>query len=504
MNHYDVVIVGAGIGGLTCGARLSALGYKVGVFDQHYLPGGYATNFQRKGYTFDAALHGVGALGQGQGFYQILQASGVMRYIQPLPKEHPYSIRWKGEKFDIPQDAGAYLALLQRRFPEEREGIARLFDAIRRLSAEMKFLNDPGIAGWKKALGFLAKCPTLVQWSKLTAAQVIKRHVKSEEFMSFFTVLWPYYGLPPQRLSALYFFIPWLGYHLEGTYYIQGGAQALSDALVYVIEQNGGKVHLRQEVTEILIHEKKARGIRTQKGLEFTADWVVSNASPEHTLGPLIHHHPRAEKYRKRLVEHEIGPSLTQLYIGLSCPPEELGIVEEDLLLAEETDHQADYDNAIQGKYAAANLGLTNYNKMDPALNRSDRGVLAVTLIDDIGNWPERGEAYTRKKQEVTDILLQRLESCYPGIKERIALLELGTPRTMERYTKNPRGAVYGFAQTINQSGIKRTPRKTPFAGLSLVGAWTQPGGGFQGAATSGFLEAQRIHKQLQLRKNRG
>lgn len=148
MNHYDVVIVGAGIGGLTCGARLSALGYKVGVFDQHYLPGGYATNFQRKGYTFDAALHGVGALGQGQGFYQILQASGVMQYIQPLPKEHPYSIRWKGEKFDIPQDAGAYLALLQRRFPEEKEGIARLFDAIRRLSAEMKFLNDPGIAGW--------------------------------------------------------------------------------------------------------------------------------------------------------------------------------------------------------------------------------------------------------------------------------------------------------------------------------------------------------------------
>ncbi len=78
-----------------------------------------------------------------------------------------------------------------------------------------------------------------------------------------------------------------------------------------------------------------------------------------------------------------------------------------------------------------------------------------------------------------------------------MVVTELATPRTMERYTKNPEGAVYGFAQTVHQAGLKRTNQKTPISRLSLIGAWTQPGGGFQGASLSGYNEAERIHKQL-------
>lgn len=497
MNHYDVLIIGAGIGGLTCGARLAAMGYEVAVFDHHYLPGGYVTNFQRKGYTFDVALHGVGGLGKGQSFHQILESCDVMNRIHPLPKQHPYSVLWEGEKIDIPQDVNAYRLFLHERFPAEKEGVDRLFEGIRELHAGLQFLSNPAVPGWKKGLLFLSKCRTLMKWSNLTTEQVIKQYVQSEEFMNFFTALWGYYGLPPQKLSSLYFFIPWTGYHVEGTYYIQGGAQALSNALVAVIEENRGKVYLKQEVTEILVKQKEAYGIRTKKGLEFTGDWIVSNASPAHTLGKLVNNHPQAEAYRKNLAAKEVGPSLSQLYIGLSCHPEELGITDEDILFVEEKNHQMDYENLIEGRYHMGNFSLTNYSKMDPTLNCSNRGVIAITLIDSIENWPENKEAYQQKKKEVTEILLERLETYYPGLKEKVEVIELGTPRTMERYTKNPQGAVYGFSQTIKQAGMKRTSQKTPFSHLSLVGAWTQPGGGFQGAATSGFMEAQRIHKKL-------
>ncbi len=102
MNHYDMLIVGAGIGGLACGARLSMMGYKVAVFDHHYLPGGYATNFHRKGYTFDVALHGVGGLAEGQSFYQILQACGVQTHHEMkftgnwvVSKRKPTTDSWK-------------------------------------------------------------------------------------------------------------------------------------------------------------------------------------------------------------------------------------------------------------------------------------------------------------------------------------------------------------------------------------------------------------------------
>lgn len=92
MELYDVLVIGAGVGGLACGARLSRLGYKVAVFDHHYAAGGYATNFKRKEYTFDVALHGVGGLGAGQSFHRILDACGAADRMIPLPKEHPYSI----------------------------------------------------------------------------------------------------------------------------------------------------------------------------------------------------------------------------------------------------------------------------------------------------------------------------------------------------------------------------------------------------------------------------
>jgi prolycopene isomerase len=416
----------------------------------------------------------------------------------PLPKEHPYSIQTLQQRIDIPKQATEYKQLLIRMFPDEKSGIDSLFAAIYRLHEEMSFLQDPDVPGWKKGALFPLRCRLLMKWSGLTTEQVVRQYVKSDAFFNFFTALWGYYGLPPSRLSSLYFFIPWTGYHIEGTYYIKGGAQAFSDALVSVIEEHGGKVMLRREVTEILLDNKKAYGIRIKDGTEYRGKWVVSNASPAHTLGNLIREHECGMRYRKKLLTKRIGPSLTQLYIGLSCHPEVLGIDAEDLLFLEEQDHAKDYENCMHGLYDKANFGLTNYSKMDAALNAYERGVITATLIDDIRNWPEEKEAYRWKKKEVTDIFLDRLDGYYPGLREKVVITELGTPRTMMRYTKNPEGAVYGFAQTVAQSGIKRTSSRTPISCLSLVGAWTQPGGGFQGAATSGFMEAERIHRRLQ------
>lgn len=489
MYHYDVLIIGSGIGGLTCGARLATLGYKVAVFDHHYLPGGYATNFQRKGYTFDAALHGVGGLAEGQSFHQILQGCGVASRIRPIQKEYSYSIQWGEEKVHIPQALDDYRLILHERFPTEKVGINGLFEEIRKLQLEMRFLNDPTVSNSQIGL--------YLRWAKLTTEQVIQQYVSSEEFISFFTVLWDYYGLPPKRLSSLYFFIPWIGYHMEGTYYIQGGSQALSNAFVAVIEEQRGNVYLNHEVTDILIDGNQAYGIRTKKGLEFTGEWVVSNASPHDTLGTLISDHPRAQTYRETIATKEIGPSILQLYIGLACHPEELGIQDEELLFVEERDYNVDYEKLMAGRYDAVNFGLTNYSKIDPTLNPYQHGVLTITLLDNFKNWPEDKEKYQHKKEEVTALLIQRLEKYYPGLKDKVVITELGTPRTMKSYTKNPNGAVYGFAQTVDQSGIKRTNQETPIEKLSLVGAWTQPGGGFRGAATSGFMEADRIHRRL-------
>ncbi|MCS1352648.1 NAD(P)/FAD-dependent oxidoreductase [Mechercharimyces sp. CAU 1602] len=502
MSNYDVLVIGAGIGGLCTAARLSQLGYKVAVFEHHVRPGGYATNFPRKGkYEFDVSLHAIASLNEGEICHEIFSKCGIMNRITPLKKEHPYTAVWEGEKITIPQDHEQYLALLQDMFPQEREGVAKLFNALYAFAQEMAFLQDSSIPKAEKQELFPIKAPLFIQWSQMTTAEVMKQYVDDEALISFFTLLWPYYGVPPQMLSAHYFFVPWIGYHLEGTFYIKGGAQAIADALTEVIHEHGGKVYLRQEVTEIIVKDQKAIGIKTKKEKTFTGNWIVSNASPQITFSKLMNESVTESSYRESYEKLEIGPSITQLYLGLTEDPANFQLVDEDIVFVKEKDPSKDYQYLKSGDYQQANFGITNYYKLDPELSPNGKPVIVAAFIDFIENWPENKEDYKKRKEEVTQYLLSQLEEHYPGITQAIEVLELGTPRTMQRYTKNPAGAVYGFAQTVNQSGLHRLQRSTPVGQLSLVGAWTRPGGGYQGAAVSGISEAEKIHKKLGLDK---
>lgn len=495
MDKYDVIVIGAGLGGLSCAARLSALGYRTAVFESHSLAGGYATEFTRKGYTFDVSLHGVGGL-EGGSFGQLLKSCNVDQRIVPLRKKHPYSVRWKGQVIDVPSDVQEYVQLLKGMFPAEQAGIDNLFAGIRRFKAGFTAITSSSSSSWRKAAGLL-KAGTFFRWTQMTTWEVVSQFGLSDSFTEFFTALWPYYGLPPKRLAALYFFIPWIGYHLEGTYYIQGGAQALSNALVATIQSADGEVHLRSQVSEIVLEGGKAAGVRLKKGDVYKADWTVSGISPHHTYGRLLENHSAARRELEVVSRLETGTSLTQLYLGLSCEPHELGIIEEDLILYDVPDSESDYEFMMNGQYTKGNWMLTNYNAMDPTLNEPGKGVLAVTFLDRLENWPATRSEYKAKKEAVTRQILERLEQLYPGFGSRVVVAELGTPRTMQRYTANPNGAVYGFAQTVRQSGLKRLKHKSVVDRLSLVGAWTQPGGGFQGAMNSGIMEADRIAAKL-------
>ncbi|NDI33202.1 phytoene desaturase family protein [Chengkuizengella sediminis] len=498
MSSYDVLVIGSGIGGLCAAARLSKLGYKVAVFEHHVRPGGYATNFSRKGkYSFDVSLHGIASLDEGEICYEVFSKCGIMNRITPLKKEHPYTVVWDGKKIVIPQNSEQYLNLLHDMFPQEKEGISQLFTDLYSFNKEMIFLQDSTIPKSEKQQSFPMKAKFFMKWSQMTTEEVMKQYVSDEEFISFFTLLWPYYGLPPKTLSSHYFFVSWIGYHLDGTYYVKGGAQAIADALTDVINENGGKVYLRQEVTEIIVENNKATGIKTKKGETFEGKWIVSNASPQMTFSKLMSETYTDPSYREDFEKLEVGPSVTQLYLGLKDDPTKYNLVDEDIVFVKEKDPNKDYHYLQNGHYEKANLGITNYYKLDPELSPNGKPVIVLAFIDFIENWPENKEDYQLKKEEVTNYLLKQLEEHYPGITSSIEVLELGTPRTMQKYTKNPAGAVYGFAQTVEQSGLHRLERRTPLNQLSLVGAWTRPGGGYQGAAVSGTSEADKIHRNL-------
>jgi prolycopene isomerase len=186
-------------------------------------------------------------------------------------------------------------------------------------------------------------------------------------------------------------------------------------------------------------------------------------------------------------------------YIGLDCPFETLShdrhhsINKIDL---DDYDVNKTYRKAVAGKNTGFG-GLIHYSIMDPDLAPPGKSVIATIRNEFAAAWKGLSEeAYRAKKAAVTAEIIAALEERFPGIRHHIEVIEVGTPRTMTRYTNNPHGAFNGFAYTVERVGMfdGGLPAKTPIKGLYLASAWVGAvGGGHAGSIPSGFMLGQMI-----------
>jgi phytoene dehydrogenase-like protein len=135
-----------------------------------------------------------------------------------------------------------------------------------------------------------------------------------------------------------------------------------------------------------------------------------------------------------------------------------------------------------------------DYSQIDSQLAPQGKGLGVICTFDYLSDWENLSkEEYKTKKEEVARILTERLNKVIPGIKDEIEYCEVATPKTIKRYTLNPGGTAYGFAQIPKQAGRKRIRQKSPIDNLYFASAWTFPGGGFSGAIRSGYWCAEEI-----------
>jgi prolycopene isomerase len=139
---------------------------------------------------------------------------------------------------------------------------------------------------------------------------------------------------------------------------------------------------------------------------------------------------------------------------------------------------------------------MANNTCVNPGDTPPGRSILEIAILGDGKSWFGLSEEeYTNKKGEVTELLIDRFSEIIPDIRERIEVIEVGTPRTMERYSGNPYGAVYGYASTPTGHSVFRPQPATPVRGLYLASAWTFPGPGFGGVLVGGMNTARIILK---------
>jgi len=500
---YDVAVIGAGGGGLAAAARLAKAGKKVLVLEQHSKVGGYMTSFQRGDYTFEVSLHAMDGLDDPGGMNRAaFRALGILDKVKPIKLDPMYRSVYPDFTLDIPADAAAYQALLKEKFPSEAKGIDELFENQRTINRAMQALI--GLTGDERgqSLSTILFHPwifwPIIKYWNATLSDMLDDFIHDPKLIAVFTQLSGFAGAEPKQVSAIFFSVLWNSYHLGGFYYFVGGSQSVSNALAEVIQENGGEIKLNTLVTKIVIEEKKAVAVQTQDGSEYRCRFVVSNANAPATFFTLIGREHLPPEYVQKIENLKIGLSAFVVYLGVNHDYRELFHGSHELMVNVSYDQAESFALSTKGEPDKIPYAIVNYSAADPAAAPPGKNVIGMTAIlpyDWQDGWHEKESyaQYKALKEEVARTLIQRAEAFLPDLSSHIEVMEVGSPRTMEHYTLNPKGTIFGWDNTPEQSMMNRLPQETPIENLYLAGAWTFPGGGQSAVLSSGLMAAQKI-----------
>ncbi len=501
-DQYDIIIIGAGLGGLTAGAKLSKEGYKILLIEQHDIPGGCATTFSRKGYTVEVGLHELDGLDEKDVKRTIFNELDVFNHVEFVKLPEFYRFLHKDETFIMPHNREEAVRRLVARFPDEKKAIRKYFNIIYGFYKEIRRYPKNKVLKALLMPVFPLLYPTLTKFSKKSIGNVLDLITDNEEMKLLLTANAAYYHDDLHTLSSVFFSLGQASY-FKGGYYIRGGSQKLSDHLASFIQQHGGEIVYRHLVTGIKTNNGRATGVeyRKMRGRETpvvsaNARYVVANAAIPNVIN-MLDDGPR-ELLEERTSGMKTACSILTLYLGLNKSPSEFGSKHYSTFVI--GDHINDLHDMTRDMkshdFTNKSFTFVDYSQINSDLAPEGKHFMVIATTDYIENWEGLSRTeYREKKKEISGILIRRLEKVLPGISATIEYTEMATPKTIERYTMNPQGSVYGYAQTVEQSGRNRIRAKSPVEGLYFASAWAFPGGGFTGAIISGYLCALKVIK---------
>ncbi|MBW2453269.1 MAG: NAD(P)/FAD-dependent oxidoreductase [Deltaproteobacteria bacterium] len=487
-DAFDVVVIGAGLGGLACAARLARAGASVLVVERANQPGGLAGSFHREGFDFELSLHLIDAVGPGQPHRWVLEELGLADDLELSRPEWLRREIWPDGESLVPVGIEPWRDQMTSTFPGERRGIAQLAR-----------LAEQAHGAYRSATAAAPGLPRVVDTgphARRTAAEVVDELVSDGRILArldLFARGW--LGLPLATLSAPAFLVPWYSYQAFGGYYPRGGSAALVRGLVAQLQSHGGELMLRCEARRIIVERGRVRGVELAEGRRLSAPVVVSNASPSHTVGELVDGVEVDGRYRQRLTRLEPSVSCVKVWLGLSRPVVRAGPADYQVYLCPSHD-----DAGAELHPETRRLSVVRPAALGPGHVPTGRDVVAITMLVQPDSWQRARVAQPSLAEDLADRLVERVErQLMAGLRDVTVVRSVATPETFERYTGHPGGAIYGGHRAVGRAKGWRLDAETPVAGLWLVGAWTRPGAGVSSVLTSGFQTAQALLDALSL-----
>ncbi len=458
-RDLDAVVIGSGIGGLTCAAVLAKAGRKVLVLEQHDQAGGCCHTYIDKGYEFDVGVHYVGGMHRNTISKFLLDqiSGGNIEWANMEDAYDTVTIGFDENRRSYPLTSGRekWRQLLKKQFPGEDKAIDEFFELLDvsrgDIKAHIMLKMIPLWAAWLLTKTGLVNLIS-GQWSgkfDQSCIDLCRSLTSNEDLQAVLTYCWGDYGTDPAESN---FFIQslLLNHYVEGASYPVGGASEIAYNIIPVIERSGGRVLVRAAVQEILHNGKKAMGVLVKKGggeYRVEAPVVISAAGLHNTFNRLL---PlslsKASYFNGVASELKAGKPLFSVFVGLNASNEELGLKAENIWAFGSSDTAGvmrGYLDKSAEQVMDTDLPLLFISfpsAKDPHWSKHPgRASKSTCAIITVAKWEwyekfkntepkRRGDEYEELKKAVADRMIKQTTKLFPQIERHIDYVDVSSP----------------------------------------------------------------------------
>ncbi len=495
MKQYDLIVIGAGITGLSTALAWLKLytpqKNKVLVIEKQPIVGGCITTFARKGYRFDTV----------QLMPDITRLLNYFEIKPELKKFNGYYARIflvdantnLVKRIEIPSGVDAFRNMLQQRYPEDKKAIQSFFDYSTAMYKELfHLIVEPNIV---QLFGLLLKCPHIIRNANKTFRQYMQAFgFKNQELIEIFDVFSAFSGMPAERCAAL-LTVSAMMTSLYGSWRTSKGFIELPYTFKREIEKYGGEIRTNTGVTEVLIDNKKAHGVKTAKNETIYSDNIVITTDTKVAMTQLVDFNKLMKidkKYAQKVKDVKMSPSAITIHLGLS-----------DNIDLKQSGFDCGYNVLTTGKgtfekmFRAFDEGTTAFNLKNfhcavicPSLKTGGKTSLIIRVVPvPIADWHSLRNSdyqkYKKKKEQIGDFFIQLVERyMIPNLRQHIEFKDIATPATYLRYLNSPTGSNYDMSPYPDNFGKNRLKMRTPVKNLYLPkfshGIWPSMQAGLQ------------------------
>jgi phytoene desaturase len=491
MVDVDVIIVGAGMAGLTCGCLLAQKGLKVLMIEKNQKVGGCCTSFQREEFSFDLSVQSLGECQKGGRIWRLLEKLDLLDEIRFIPLEPAREYHFPDQKVTQSSRLETHIENLSSLFSKERRGIVEVYAVLKKIFEEFSTL--PSSFNWFERSSFSSQYPFLSRYKDKTYGKLLGESVSHPFLKTLLSIRSSYALLPPDEISIVGMAGIEMSYFNHGVSCVEGNVEQLPLKMGEAFHKMGGQILTGHEVDQIVIETKRAIGVKLKNGQEMTGKVIISNIDAHSTFSDLIEEDHLPSGFRSKLKGMKPSLSYFILYLGIEGGLDELSVSNNEVFF--EKDLQKEYRSLNESRIPPqAPFYLLGPSMVNPSHAPKGKSTLCLSIKAPFHFSPDWNQ---RVKDGLSEDLINRASAFIPNLEKRIMVKVEATPKTIEQWTRNRWGAAYGWEQIPRQSGIYRLPRTTPIPNLYLTGHWTSPGGGIAGVVASGELTAEAVWNRL-------